>query len=122
MVARVTFTSKDDTKGVKGDLSIDVKKGMEEVNKYANVDVSLFYQGELGIFMGDKEGPPRDILFGSVEAVLSQVKSWADKFESYACKHDYAYGLLLDEYDVIPGFSDLEDSPEAPDCDIAQGS
>lgn len=26
---------------------------------------------------------------------------------------------LLDEYDVVPGFSDLEDSPEAPDYDIA---
>lgn len=78
--------------GVKGDLSIDVKKGMEEVNKHTNVDVSLIYEGELGIFMGDKEGSPKSISFGSAEAVLSQVKSWADKFESYACKHDYAYG------------------------------
>ncbi|KFG79138.1 subtilisin-like protease [Metarhizium anisopliae] len=135
MVARVTFTFKDDTKakdvkahaeaalsfwGVKGDLSVDVKKGMEEVNKHTNVDVSLIYEGELAIFMGDKEGSPKSISFGSAEAVLSQVKSWADKFESYACKHDYAYGPLLDEYDVVPGFSDLEDSPEAPDYDIAR--
>ncbi|KAM3450425.1 hypothetical protein MY3296_006094 [Beauveria thailandica] len=135
MVARVTFTATDDTKstdlkahaktalsfwGVKGDLSVDVKKGMEEVNKHTTVEVSLFYQGELGVLMADKEKSPKDISFGSAESVLSQVKSWADKFEDYACKHDYAYGPLLDEYDVVPGFSDLEDSPEVPDYDIAR--
>ncbi|OAA48932.1 subtilisin-like protease [Beauveria brongniartii RCEF 3172] len=135
MVARVTFTATDDTKstdlkanaktalsfwGVKGDLSVDVKKGMEEVNKHTTVEVSLFYQGELGVLMADKENSPKDISFGSAESVLSQVKSWADKFEDYVCKHDYAYGPLLDEYDVVPGFSDLEDSPEVPDYDIAR--
>ncbi|OAA40397.1 subtilisin-like protease [Beauveria brongniartii RCEF 3172] len=134
MIARVTFTSKDNTKtsdlkahaeaslsfwGVKGDLTADVKKSMEEVNKHTNVDVSLFYQGELGIFMGEKEGSPKDIPSGSAEAVLGQVKAWADKFESYACKHDYAYGPLLDEYGTVPGFSELEDSLEIPDYDTA---
>ncbi|EJP60890.1 serine protease [Beauveria bassiana ARSEF 2860] len=137
MIARVTFTSKDNTEtsdlkahaeaslsfwGVKGDLTADVKKSMEEVNKHTNVDVSLFYQGELGIFMGEKEGSPKDISSGSVEAVLGQVKSWAEKFESFACKHDYAYGFnspLLDEYETVPGFSDLEGSPEIADYDTA---
>ncbi|KAM3504620.1 hypothetical protein MY11210_008291 [Beauveria gryllotalpidicola] len=135
MIARVTFTSKDDTKssdtkahaeaslrfwGIKGDLTADVKKSMEQLNENTSVDVSLFYQGQLGIFMGEKEGSPKDISSGSAEAVLGQVKSWAEKFESIACKHDYAYGPLLDEYETVPGFNDLEDSPEVPDYDIAQ--
>ncbi|KGQ04605.1 Subtilisin-like protease 11 [Beauveria bassiana D1-5] len=134
MIARVTFTSKDNTKtsdlkahaeaslgfwNVRGELTADVKKSMEEVNKHTNVDVSLFYQGELGIFMGEKEGSPTDIPSGSAEAVLGQVKAWADKFESYACKHDYAYGPLLDEYETVPGFSELEDDIEIPDYDTA---
>lgn len=73
-------------------MSADVKKSMDEVNKHTNVEVSLFYQGDLGIFMENLEGAPNDIPSGSADAVLGQVKSWSDKFESYACKHDYAYG------------------------------
>lgn len=77
--------------GVKGDLTLDVKKGMEEVNKHTTVEVSLFYQGELGAIM-NKEKSPKDISFGSAESVLSQVKTWADKFEDYVCKQNFAYG------------------------------
>ncbi|KAM3520694.1 hypothetical protein MY4038_009320 [Beauveria bassiana] len=113
MVARVTFTSKDVTKVT------DVKAHAQAALSFWGVKGDLSVDGELGIFMRDKEGSPKDILLGSVDAVLSEVKSWADKFESQACTHNYAYGPRLDEYDVVPGFSDLEDSPEASDCDIA---
>ncbi|EFY87058.1 serine protease 2 [Metarhizium acridum CQMa 102] len=105
--------------GVKADLSVDAKKQLEEVNKHINVEVSLFYQGELGIFMERDEGAPKDISAGSVEAVLGQVKSWADKFEKHACNQDYAYGPLLNEYTVLPAFNQLDDSPQIPDYTIA---
>ncbi|KAG8415808.1 hypothetical protein J3459_014063 [Metarhizium acridum] len=134
MIARITFTSKDGTEttdlkahaeaslsfwGVKADLSVDAKKQLEEVNKHINVEASLFYQGELGIFMDKDEGAPKDISAGSVEAVLGQVKSWADKFEKHACNQDYAYGPLLNEYTVLPAFNQLDDSPQIPDYTIA---
>ncbi|OAA53231.1 subtilisin-like protease [Cordyceps fumosorosea ARSEF 2679] len=134
MIARLTFTSKDGTKtsdlkahadaslgfwGVKGELSLDVKKGMEEVSKRSSVEVSFFYEGALGIFMEKDEKAPGNIPSGSAEAVLGQVKQWADKFQSHACEHTFAYGPLLDEYATVPGFRDLDANIKAPNYDTA---
>lgn len=77
---------------VSGSLSADVQKSMEEADKHINVEVSIFYQGQLGEVMKKTEGSPDSIPSGSAAAVLGEVKSWADKFESHACTHDFAYG------------------------------
>ncbi|KAK2590358.1 hypothetical protein QQS21_011968 [Conoideocrella luteorostrata] len=134
MIARITFTTKDSTKStdlkahaeaaltyldVNAEVKGDIAKDMKEVNNHTNADVSVFYQGNLGVFMENSGQAHQESLSGSAGEVLLQVRSWADKFKSSACKHDYAYGLILDEYETVPGFRDLEGNPKVPDYDKA---
>lgn len=76
--------------GVTGDLSASVKKSMDEVSKHADVEISLFYQGDLGRVMG-QSGSPEKVEATSVEGSFRQVKSWADQFIDNACRHRYEY-------------------------------
>ncbi|XWX01557.1 hypothetical protein V2A60_009585 [Cordyceps javanica] len=134
MVARVTFTSKEGAKitdvkahaeaalslwGAKGYLSADVRNSMKEASKHTNVEASLFFQGNLGAFMEKDKKSPKTIS-GSIEAVFEQLRWWGDIFESHACQHNHLYGPLLDEWSVVPGFADIEDSvEEIPRYDLA---
>ncbi|EFY89489.1 subtilisin-like protease [Metarhizium acridum CQMa 102] len=112
MIARLSFNSKgsiskQDLKvhaeaslkfwGVTGDISASVKKSMEDVSKHADVEISLFYQGDLGRVMGES-GSPDKVAAASVEGSFKQVKTWADQFINNACRHNYAYRPLLDDY------------------------
>ncbi|KAM4055837.1 heat-labile enterotoxin alpha chain domain-containing protein [Hirsutella rhossiliensis] len=118
MIARVSFqskgsVSKTDLKahaeaslkfwGVKGDLSVDVKYSMEQVSKNADVEVSLFYQGDLGKVMGGS-GAPEKISAASTEGSFRQVKQWSDQFIENGCQHDYEYRPFLEEYPNAQNF------------------
>ncbi|KAK9445146.1 Proteinase inhibitor I9, subtilisin propeptide [Metarhizium brunneum] len=118
MIARLTFRSKGtvskvDLKahieaslkfwGVTADISASVKKSQEEVSKHADVEISLFYQGDLGRVMG-QSGSPDKITATSADGAFHQVKSWADQFMDNACRHDYEYQPLLEEYRNAEGF------------------
>ncbi|KID84563.1 Proteinase inhibitor, propeptide [Metarhizium guizhouense ARSEF 977] len=118
MIARLSFnskgsTSKDDLKvhaeaslkfwGVTGDISASVKKSMEEVSKHADVEISLFYQGDMGKVMA-KSGSPDKVESASAEGSFKQVKMWADQFINNACRHNYEYRPLLDDYRNAVGF------------------
>ncbi|PFH60798.1 hypothetical protein XA68_10312 [Ophiocordyceps unilateralis] len=123
MIARISITSKNKSSkneiqakaeaalsfwGMTGELSSSVKKSMEELNKDAEVDVSLFYQGDLRTIMS-KEGAEGSIPSNSAQDALTQAKRWADAFLKNACQHDYKYGALLDSYETIPNFPTEQD-------------
>lgn len=76
--------------GVTGDISASVKKSMEEVSKHADVEISLFYQGDMGKVMA-KSGSPDKVESASAEGSFKQVKMWADQFIDNACRHNYEY-------------------------------
>ncbi|KAF5137579.1 hypothetical protein E5D57_001358 [Metarhizium anisopliae] len=126
MIARVTFTAKNQIAkkdlqaqakaslrfwGVSGDIEASAKKSMEDVNTNADVEIKLFYQGELGRFML-QSGSPKSISEGTAQASFLQAKSWADQFIQNACQHRYAYRPLLDEYRNIEGFPDDQGVPD----------
>ncbi|KHO11656.1 proteinrelated to zinc finger protein odd-paired-like (opl) [Metarhizium robertsii ARSEF 23] len=126
MIARVTFTAKSQIAkndlqaqakaslrfwGVSGDIEASAKKSMEDVNTNADVEIKLFYQGELGRFML-QSGSPSSISEGTAQASFLQAKSWADQFIQNACQHRYAYRPLLDEYRNIEGFPDDQVVPD----------
>ncbi|PHH92777.1 hypothetical protein CDD83_5183 [Cordyceps sp. RAO-2017] len=73
--------------GVTGDLSAEVKSSMETVNKHANVEVSLFYKGDIGKAVGHTENTNSK----SADGAFQQVKQWFDQFLSTACSHQYNY-------------------------------
>ncbi|OAA45600.1 hypothetical protein NOR_03389 [Metarhizium rileyi] len=89
--------------GVDGDISASVKKSIDDVSRSADVEVSLFYQGDLDSIMGPSKAPHK-INASSVEATFAQVKSWADDFIHNACRQNFAYQPLLDEYQNADGF------------------
>ncbi|KID76020.1 subtilisin-like serine protease PR1H, partial [Metarhizium brunneum ARSEF 3297] len=126
MIARVTFTAKNQIAkndlqaqakaslrfwGVTGDIEASAKKSMEDVNTNADVEIKLFYQGELGRFML-QSGSPKSISEGTAQASFLQAKSWADQFIQNACQHRYAYRPLLDEYRNIEGFPEDQGVPD----------
>ncbi|KID91420.1 subtilisin-like serine protease PR1H [Metarhizium guizhouense ARSEF 977] len=126
MIARVTFTAKNQIAkndlqaqakaslrfwGVSGDIDASAKKSMEDVDTNADVEIKLFYQGELGRFML-QSGSPERIGEGTAQASFLQAKSWADQFIQNACQHRYAYRPLLDEYRNVEGFPDDQDVPD----------
>lgn len=76
--------------GVSGDIDASAKKSMEDVDTNADVEIKLFYQGELGRFML-QSGSPERISEGTAQASFLQAKSWADQFIQNACQHRYAY-------------------------------
>ncbi|PHH64722.1 hypothetical protein CDD81_3984 [Ophiocordyceps australis] len=88
--------------GVGTSISGRVKKSMEELDKHADVEVSMHYQGEMGNHM--QESPPENTHASSVEEILGQAKWWATKFVENSCKHNYKYRAILDEYENVPNF------------------
>ncbi|PHH83200.1 hypothetical protein CDD82_3125 [Ophiocordyceps australis] len=118
MIARMVFTSKGSVSkeeleastkaslnfwGVSGELTAAEKKDIENVNKHADVEISLFYQGDMGRVMGDS-GSPDKVQAATAEGSFSEVKRWADEFIKNACKDNYEYKPLLDEYHNVEGF------------------
>ncbi|KID98705.1 subtilisin-like serine protease PR1H, partial [Metarhizium majus ARSEF 297] len=126
MIARVTFTAKSQIAkkdlqsqakaslrfwGQSGDIDESAKKSMEDVDTNADVEIKLFYQGELGRFML-QSGSPETISERTAQASFLQAKSWADQFIQNACQHRYAYRPLLDEYRNVQGFPGDQDVPD----------
>lgn len=76
---------------------------MEKLNKQAHVKVDIFYQGEIGKqLQGQSASTSGDQQ--PAQQVFANAKSWADLFLTEACKHNYKYQALLDEYPNVKGF------------------
>ncbi|PMB67889.1 hypothetical protein BM221_006064 [Beauveria bassiana] len=119
-MARLIFKAKDRSKtkeveahaqaalrfwGVTGDISASVKDSMEQVDKNADVDITLFQEGNLGTFITSTDGAASEkSSLGSASGSFKQVKEWADKFMQQACDHNFAYRPVLEEYNTLPGF------------------
>ncbi|KAH8714913.1 Subtilisin-like protease [Beauveria bassiana] len=120
LMARLIFRANDTSKtkevkahaqaalrfwGVSGDVSVSVKDSMEQVEKHAEVDITMFQEGNLGTFMTGTDGAVSEkSSFGSASGSFKQVKEWADKFMQQACDHNFAYRPVLEEYTTLPGF------------------
>ncbi|KAK8145390.1 hypothetical protein G3M48_004495 [Beauveria asiatica] len=121
LMARLIFRAKDksntkDVKahaeaalrfwGVTGDVSVSVKDSMEQVDKHAHVDITMFQEGNLGTFMTGTDGAvsSEKSSLGSASGSFKQVKEWADEFMKQACNHNFAYRPVLEEYTTLPGF------------------
>ncbi|KAM3488896.1 hypothetical protein MY3957_007797 [Beauveria namnaoensis] len=122
LMARLIFRAKDSSKtkevqahaqaalrfwGVTGDISVSVKDSMEQVDKHADVDITMFQEGNLGTFMtstADGAVSSEKSSLGSASGSFKQVKEWADKFMQHACDHNFAYRPVLEEYNTLPGF------------------
>ncbi|PQK11667.1 hypothetical protein BB8028_0003g02910 [Beauveria bassiana] len=120
LMARLIFRAKDSSNtkeveahaqaalrfwGVTGDISASVKDSMEQVDKHADVDITLFQEGNLGTFMTSTDGAASEkSSLGSASGSFRQVKEWADKFMQQACDHNFAYRPVLEEYNTLPGF------------------
>ncbi|KAM3549032.1 hypothetical protein ARSEF4850_009076 [Beauveria asiatica] len=121
LIARLIFRAKDkrntkDVKahaeaalrfwGVSGDVSVSVKDSMEQVDKHAHVDITMFQEGNLGTFMTGTDGAvsSEKSSLGSASGSFKQVKEWADEFMRQACNHNFAYRPVLEEYTTLPGF------------------
>ncbi|KAH8713450.1 hypothetical protein HC256_006607 [Beauveria bassiana] len=92
--------------GVSGDVSVSVKDSMEQVDKHAHVDITMFQEGNLGTFMIGADGTVSSdkSSLGSASGSFKQVKEWADQFMQQACNHNFAYRPVLEEYTTLPGF------------------
>ncbi|PHH77965.1 hypothetical protein CDD80_7536 [Ophiocordyceps camponoti-rufipedis] len=123
MVIRVSITktsssSVDDLKakvegslsfwGATGELASSVKASMESLSKDATVDVSVFFEGDLGHLM-HKDVVPKSPSTNPVEDVLSQTKQLSDVFREYACSHNYRYGAILESYRTLSDFPQYQD-------------
>ncbi|KAM3457102.1 hypothetical protein MY5147_003929 [Beauveria neobassiana] len=121
LMARLIFRAKDSSNtrevkahaeaalrfwGVSGDVSVSVKNSMEQVDKHAHVDITLFQEGNLGTFMTSTDGAVSSdkSSLGSASGSFKQVKEWADQFMQQACNHNFAYRPVLEEYTTLPGF------------------
>ncbi|KAM3430852.1 hypothetical protein NHJ13734_007560 [Beauveria thailandica] len=121
LMARLIFRAKDSSNtkevkahaeaalrfwGVSGDVSVSVKDSMEQVDKHAHVDITMFQEGNLGTFMTGTDGAVSSdkSSLGSASGSFKQVKEWADEFMQQACNHNFAYRPVLEEYTTLPGF------------------
>ncbi|PHH59984.1 hypothetical protein CDD81_2218 [Ophiocordyceps australis] len=92
--------------GVTANLDSTVKKSMEELDKHANVDIKIFYQGELGKAMENERPQVSSPDENPTVKSFQEIKSLADAFVQHSCDHDYKYHAVLDEYPNLPNFPD----------------
>ncbi|KID68961.1 Vacuolar protein sorting-associated protein 62, partial [Metarhizium brunneum ARSEF 3297] len=118
LVARISLTAKEKSNqeelkatavaslafwGVSGQVNTAVTSSMQKLNTQAHVKVDIFYQGEIGKqLQGQSASTSGDQQ--PAQQVFANAKSWADLFLTEACKHNYKYQALLDEYPNIKGF------------------
>lgn len=75
---------------VGGDVGGELKRELKKLNDNANVEFSVFYQGELG--KSKNEGKPQEGLdISSIEESLKNVRLLAERFRDDACAHSYRY-------------------------------
>ncbi|PHH61121.1 hypothetical protein CDD82_2183 [Ophiocordyceps australis] len=83
--------------GVGGELSANVKKSMEELDKHAEIDISIHYQGSIDSPIVNYS--PDRIDMSPTEEALAQAKYLSDRFIQNACNHNSRY-----QYEVIENF------------------